>query len=362
MPASRSWTKPLFALIKIAISIAILTLLYQKAQQGNQFSEIAQSDKDWLLLTLAFVLCLAGHLVSFVRWRVLLNALDIPFTDTDAVRIGLIGSAFGLVSLGVVGGDSLRIVFAARHAKNKLAQVIGSVFTDRAIGMLTMFSFAAIAYLLIDINVEQTDSPATLKAVQYLCGIVSLVAVAGWVVVIAFLLSPKLLESRLVEKLKNLPKVGSLFKQLTDVVALYRKRVPTLFSCVVMSVSVNICFIGSIYCIGRGLNVIHPTLTQHCLLAPVSMCANAVPLPGGIGGMEPVFAFLHDAMSAGGEATKHGIVVAFSFRFALLAIAGLGAVAWFFNRKQIRTMVQEAEKSEASPESGKTVGDSTDEA
>lgn len=346
MPAARSWTKPLFAVIKIVISIVILTLLFQKAQQGNQFSQIAQSDKNWTLLTLAFVFCIMAHLISFVRWRILLNALDIPFTDVEAVRIGLIGSAFGLVSLGVVGGDSLRIVFAARHAKNKIAQVIGSVFTDRAIGMLTMFSFAAVAYLVVGTNLESTENPRILKAIQFLCSFVSFVAIAGWVVVIAFLLSPRLLESKLVDKLKNLPKVGSIFKQLTDVVGLYRKQVPTLFFCVFLSFIVNLCFIGTVYCIGRGLNVAHPTMGQHCLIAPISTCANAAPLPGGIGGMEPVLAYLYDAMSIGEDEAKHGIVVAFSFRFTLLAIAGFGAVAWFINRKQIRTIVKEAEDAE----------------
>ena len=346
MSINHSWKKTLFAVIKIAISIAILTLLYRKAQDGNQFSEIAQTEKNWTWIVVALFLCAAAHLISFYRWRILVNALEVPFTTLEAVRIGLIGSAFGLVSLGVVGGDSLRVVFAARDAKNKLAQIFGSVFVDRAIGLLTMFTFATGAYLLIDIGIGEADGSKKLSAIQLLCSIVSAATLSGWAVVLGFLLSPRLLGSRFVEKLKQLPKVGAIFQKLTDVVLLYRKQIPTLAYCLLLSIIVNLCFIATIYLIAIGLNVAHPSLDKHFLIAPISMCANAVPLPGGIGGMEPVLAFLHDTLSGAGETAKHGIVVAFCFRVTLLVVAALGAVAWFVNRKQIRSIVKEAEQDE----------------
>ena len=72
------------------------------------------------------------------------------------------------------------------------------------------------------------------------------------------------------------------------------------------------------------------------------MTANAVPLPGGLGGMEVVLSYLYEAMSDSNQEGQFGVSVAFSFRIMLLSLAALGAIAWFMSRKQIKTLVDEA--------------------
>ena len=338
------WKKTLIAIVKIAVSVAILAWLFNKAQQDNQFTEIASREKNWLWLATALTLVLLGHMISFVRWRMLVNALDIPFNTFDAIRIGLVGVFFALFAFGLVGGDSLRIYYATRDAKQKLAEVVCSVFTDRAIGMLVMFSIATVGFLFVDINVEGAEHPEKLTTIRYLCMLISLATAIGWAVVVAFLFSPSILSAGPIDKLKNLPGVGNIIKQFSEVILLYRKRVHVLWAAVAWSVAVNLCFIGAIYLIAVGLNVTHPPLVQHFVIAPISTAANAIPFPGGLGGMEFVLSYFYDAVSSVTSQTEHGIAVAFAFRIALLLIAAFGAIAWFANRKVIRDIVDSSEK------------------
>ena len=65
-----------------------------------------------------------------------------------------------------------------------------------------------------------------------------------------------------------------------------------------LSVSSHLLFAITIYSIARFCGGDHPTLFDHFIIAPISLVANCVPLPGGLGGMETVLDFLYRASSA----------------------------------------------------------------
>lgn len=341
--ANRTSRKKLFfATIKIGLSATILGWLYYQARQEDQFSEIAAREKNWHWLILALMACLMAHVISFYRWKVLVRALDIPFTTRDAIRIGFIGAFFGYVFLlGVVAGDSLRVFYVARDAREKIAEVICTVFADRAIGMLTMFTFASIGFLVLGMDFEGATNQEKVEVIRFLCRLVVTATAMGWLVVAAFLLSPKIESSRLVIWLQSLPKIGRIIVQLADVVRLYRRQLGTLAKCFGLSLLVNFCLVATIYLIPLGINVQHPALSKHFLMSPISMAANAVPLP--MGGMELMLSYFYDAMSIVGSESNYGIVVAFTFRFMLLMLAAIGAIAWFANRRQIVKTVERPE-------------------
>ena len=72
------------------------------------------------------------------------------------------------------------------------------------------------------------------------------------------------------------------------------------------------------------------------------MVSNAMPLPGGIGGMELALDFLYQAFGC-----DNGVVVAFTFRFALLTVSAIGAIVWFFNRSNVENLIRTTEESAA---------------
>lgn len=337
MAQQSSWKKYLITAIKIAMSIAILGYLYRLASQEEQLAELALNPKKWHWLAASFGMCLFAHLISYVRWGILVRALGIEFSTVDATRIGLIGLCFGLVSIGVVGGDSIRIFYAARQARNRLADAFCSVFLDRALGMLTMFTFATVGFVWIGVHSESAE-PEKIGHVQLVCKVISVATLIGWVVMGAFFLTPNIANSKLIKKLKGIPKVGAILGQLSDSALLYKEKTGAVLISIAMSALVNFGFVGSVFLLAVGLNVEHPPLTKHLMIAPISMAANAIPLPGGIGGMEPMLSYFYAAFSSSSEYGP-GVLVAFGFRFMLLVMAALGAVAWFLSREQIRGLV-----------------------
>jgi uncharacterized protein (TIRG00374 family) len=286
------------------------------------------------------MLCLVAHVIGFYRWKVLVRAIGIPFTLFEAVRIGFIGLFFGLFAFGVIGGDTLRVYYAARHARNRLAEVMCSVFVDRSIGMLTLFSIATISLFVIGTDLDGIRNADMAKLVRSLLTLIAAGTVAGWITALIFLFSPGIANSRLVTGWKELPRAGGFIRQYSDAVLLYRDRLPTLVFCIGLSVVTHLCFVGTIYLIAVGINVRHPSLVDHLLIGPVTMAGNALPLPGGLGGMELMLSFFYSALSTDSTQADHGIVVAFTFRLMLLLLAAVGAIAWLVSRRQIETVVK----------------------
>src|SRR5438132_5726109 len=51
------------------------------------------------------IIYLAGVLLTFLRWYVLVRAQKLPFTLPDAFRLGLVGFFCGIFLPGSIGGD-----------------------------------------------------------------------------------------------------------------------------------------------------------------------------------------------------------------------------------------------------------------
>lgn len=329
----------LITILKFGASFAILAYLFNTAWENDQFHKLAEGDKNWGWLALAILACMGAHLFGFIRWRVMVRALDLPFTLIDAIRIGLIGCFFNLFAFGVIGGDSLRAFYVCRSIKDRTPEAIGSVVADRVIGLVTMFSVAAIAFLMFDFSTIDSLNPKKLAAVKYIAQLVTVVAVFAVVGLCVLMFVPWITESAMFKKLTSIPKAGPIILRLTNVFTGYAKRPDAILYAFLLSVGVNVCFAITIFAIASGIAGAHPTFTEHFIIEPIAMVANAVPLPGGLGGMEFALDFLYQSFSKSAEPTENGIVVAFAYRFTLLLVSALGAFAWFSNRKQLADLV-----------------------
>ncbi|MDA7885126.1 flippase-like domain-containing protein [Mariniblastus sp.] len=320
----------LITVIKFSLSISILWYLFTTAQKDDQFENFLSQPKYWGWVGLGFISCILANLISFLRWRVMVRALGIPFTYFDAIRIGFIGSFFGLFAFGIIGSDTLRAFYVTRQVKDRMPEAICSVVADRVVGLITMFSFASLAFLLLDFEDIATAHPGKLQTLNYACRVVLGVTVMCLVGVFSVILAPHLEKTKTFQWLLQLPRIGKLFEKLSDVVLTYRSQPKAVLLAVVMSLGVNLCFVISIYSLAIGLTNSAPSFSDHLLIEPISMVANAAPLPGGLGGMELALKFLYEAFSC-----ETGVIVGFAFRFSLLCVSALGAIFWFLNRKKV---------------------------
>lgn len=339
---SDSIKRNLITTIKFSVSIGILWYLFTTAQNDDQFEKFLSQPKYWGWVGIGFVSCILANLISFLRWRVMVRALGLPFTRFDAIRIGFIGSFFGLFAFGIIGSDTLRTFYVSRQVKNRMPEAICSVVADRIVGLITMFSFASVAFLMLDFENIASTHPGKLQTLNYACRIVLAVTLICLMGVFIVILAPQLAKNKTFKWLLRLPRIGNLFRKLSDVVLTYRSQPKAVLSALAMSLLVNFCFVISIYSLAIGLTNSAPTFPDHLLIEPISMVANAAPLPGGLGGMELALKFLYEAFSC-----ETGVIVGFAFRFSLFCVSALGAIFWFLNRKKVNESY--STKSEDSP-------------
>ena len=332
-------SKRLIFAAKVCISIGILAYLFSNVSSTGQWQELLDSPKRWHWVALGGLACLASNLISFYRWQLMVQALGVPFRFRDATRIGFIGLFFGLFAFGVVGGDSLRAFYATRHAKDKVSEAVTSVLADRLIGLLTMFSIAAIAFLFFDAADLAREHAKQAAALKFVGWFVIACTAAGYTGMTLLYFTPKFAKTNWFKKLTATPKIGSIIKKLAAAIGLYRDRLAVIAAAFALSVGVNLCFVASIFALANGLTTGNPSIGEHFVIEPIAMVSNAAPLPGGIGGMEFAMKYLYLAFGS-----ENGVIVGFAFRFALLLVSAIGAIVWFFNRDQVAQIESEAEQ------------------
>ncbi len=325
------------------MTLGILGYLFYTARNTHQFRDLSWNDLNWGWLTIAILSCLAAHVVSYLRWRILVRALDIPFSIFDAIRIGFIGSFFTLFAFGLVGGDSLRAFYVTRQVKHRVPEAIASVLADRMIGLLTMFSFASVAFLTADIfNGSNLANPNKMSTLIHTCRVIMIATVIGYGLLTTLLFVPQLTRNQSFQRLTELPKAGSLFKRLANVLNVYRTQLPAVGFCFLLSSVCVIFFTISIFSVALAISNSHPSFTQHFIITPIAMTANAIPSAGGIGGMELAVDFLYTAFAPENRSDR-SIVIAFTFRSVLLVTSAIGGIAWFLNRRSFKNIRENPE-------------------
>lgn len=332
---STALNKTLLTIAKFGIAFGILAYLFNQAWQNDQFHVLASSEKDFGWLAMALVFGLSASLVAFFRWYLLVRALGLPFRYRDAVRLGFLGHLLNLMSVGVLGGDALKSVFLIRQLKGNAFASISSVLFDRAIGLLAMLTMAGVAYLLSDFAGDDLNHAAANRAFHLVCKFSVIASAVGYVALGTIFFAPRVRQSRVYSALCRLPKIGGLFQQLVAVVLAYHERFAVVVAAWLISLLINVLFASTLFSVAAGISDQHPSFPQHLVLTPIAMVANAVPLPGGLGGMEFAVNFLYQAVSSESMPSEHGFVVALGFRMILLCTAGIGLIYYLSSKQEL---------------------------
>ncbi len=317
---------------------------------NEQFEKVTSADKNWLNLLGGLTTAFLAVIVSIFRWHLLVRALKLPVKLSDSLRIGFIGFLFQFLTLGVVGGDAVKAIFIAKQNPKEKAAAITTVFIDRVIGLFALFLITGIAYLCF---LKAPEDPGTSWNTVVLACQISMVMVAlGTLFFAAIYFSPKLLFSNLMMKIFRLPKIGDPIRKVCTSVTLYRKRFDVILTALVMSLGVHGLLTMSVFFVASGLSQTYPTLVSHFVIVPIAMVANALPLPGGLGGLELALDFLYVTFSktTGGTSSidsGFGLIVGFGYRLLTLIIAAIGVVYYLLYRREVRQLVSEAQAEEA---------------
>jgi glycosyltransferase 2 family protein len=320
--------------LKVAVPVAIIAWLLTTISP-DEYEQFMARPKNWPLLLGALVVVFTAVTITIIRWYLLVRALHLRFSLTDAFRLGFLGYLFNFVVVGSVGGDLFKAIFIAREQAGRRAEAVATVLVDRIVGMYGLVVLTAAVILLGGV-------PKATVEVELLCQL-TLVAAAVGALGIAVLFIPGFTTGPLARFCVQLPKVGAVFEQLLSAVRIYRSRWPIVIVTVVMSVGSHSLFTLSLFLIARAMFDHVPTLHEHMILVPLGMVAGALPLaPGGFGAFELAIEALYKIIPAAPDVDVAGVLVALVYHLLTVLVAMIGVVIYWTSRNEFRRLRDEA--------------------
>ncbi|HZU39255.1 MAG TPA: lysylphosphatidylglycerol synthase transmembrane domain-containing protein [Gemmataceae bacterium] len=350
--AARPWA-PLITLLKYGLGFGLLAvLIWNNWKPGNPDGLAALWNKyvveghpiNGTALVLAFVVCVAAIVLTFVRWYVLVRAQELPFTLMSALRLGLIGNALNVLLPGSIGGDVAKAACIAREQSRRTVAV-ATVLIDRAIGLWALFWFVVIlgsAFWALGWLHGETE--ATLHSI--ILGAAGLVAGTMLVWLLLGVL-PKRRAERFAGRLEGIPKVGHSAAEFWRAVWMYRLKGRSIALALGLSLIGHVGFMFTFYLAARTIFPAEqvPTLVEHLLIVPIGGLAEAsCPTPNGIGGGEAAYSGLYALM---GKPGRNGGTACFVKRVIYWLPALVGYIVYLRMRSDMLAAEKECQAGES---------------
>jgi glycosyltransferase 2 family protein len=261
---------PLKWLVRISVSLLVLGLtLWFLPARAVWHAMTTVPLRVWLLALATFM---AGHVVSALKWRLLIGGSTIPIGR--AVTAHFAGLTANLCLPGAAGGDVVRAGLVLRDAAVKAPIAVGSL-ADRVLDTLGLLLLAVPGAAL-----TLTKNGSALALLVKLALV--LAAGVGGALAVALLLL----------RLPQPPTVKRLALSLREAVTALKRRPTALVVCLLLSMSVQTLFIGVNMLLASNSGLVLPAaawffawpLAKLLALAPFSL--------GGLGVREASLAAL----------------------------------------------------------------------
>lgn len=333
----RRW---LVTALKTGLLALIIAWLVDRLRRADGLELLSSASAHWPLLLLAWAIFLGTTMLSFVRWFVLVRALDLPFRLADAVRLGLLGMLFSVASFGSVGGDVVRGVLLARETHERRTAAVATIVVDRILGLFALMLFASGAVAAVDRSSLDAAAGALAVPTWAATGALGLLLAAT-------MLLPERGRGPTPAILRRLPRVAAALDQLRAAARRYRARKGLLAGCLAGTLGLHALDCVGFFLLSQALAAGGPSLASHFFIVPLGMLTASLPLtPAGIGPFEAVMDLLYEWAGPSG-ASGRGLLVVLAFRVLSLAIASLGTVFLFVGGRGVRAVVDDAKRAGA---------------
>jgi uncharacterized membrane protein YbhN (UPF0104 family) len=281
---NRTGVKAALIAVKIAVSAALLWILFRRADVPAMAEQFRRMHIGWMLAALGtYGLMLV---VSAWRWQLLLQVQRIP------VRFGLLTNSFLVATFfnnflpSNIGGDVVRVADTAPYAGSKtVATTI--VLVDRAIGLIALLAVAATA------SASAALAGIPLTGVGYIW--ISLVIVlAGLLIVLAW---PEWF-AKVLHRIAGGrgERLQTRVLNLIGAIARFADEPRPLGIAFGGALAVQVLLVLFYVCAAKSLSVPLPLLAAS-VVVPVSLAVQMVPVSiNGFGVREAVFAFFFGSL------------------------------------------------------------------
>lgn len=227
-------------------------------------------------LSLAVLLFVPNYLLGALRYHVVLRGLGVPCCFGQSWRITMYATAGELLLPATGGADLVKALVTARAGGAGRARGVASALVDRAVGLLGLATFAALAWLL-DRDGAARD-PRLAHGPHLALGAVA----AGILVVASLLALRRFAPVGLRARLAVLPGGTRLLGLAGLLSAFFGRPVPLLAS-TLLAAGGHLLWCLSAVALAHGLGIEVPWRTALAVL-PLVILANTASIFGGIGG------------------------------------------------------------------------------
>jgi uncharacterized protein (TIRG00374 family) len=121
-------------LLRVGIGLAVVAILIWRTPDRHQLKEtLTSAHIGWVVA--AAVAIFAGIIVSTLRWKAYLDALEIYLPFPTVLRLYFVGTFFNSFLPSGIGGDAYKAVRIGR-ARGGITSAFASVFLDRFAGFI----------------------------------------------------------------------------------------------------------------------------------------------------------------------------------------------------------------------------------
>lgn len=138
-------SKKVKKIVRLLISVILIYVIYSSVDFEKL---LATLQKVSLPTAIAIpILYAAGQIVSCMKWRIFIKAVDISRSFGDILRAYFLGMFVNTFGLGTLGGDLTRAI-AITPPKGKRLTSFATVVADRIHGLIVLATIAVIATLV----------------------------------------------------------------------------------------------------------------------------------------------------------------------------------------------------------------------
>ena len=284
---------------------------------------------------LAFLVLLAGVVVSAVKWQLLLRATDISAPFSLLVRSYLIGQFFSSFLPSTVGGDIARFQLT-RHL-GQPSRILASIVAERFSGLFTLLLLASLALI------AEPELPR--EFLEHTAAVAGFIALVLGTLVMAELVRPGRLP--FFQALRRHP-LGARWllsaSRMHAQLVTFGRRPALCAACLVLSVVFYVLLGAFQYATIRALGL-EVALLDIARITPLIAVISALPISvNGLGVAEAAFVFLY---SHAGLTPSQAFAAALARRLLILAMALLGGIVLPF--AWTRRSVAKVSREEADP-------------
>jgi len=282
----------LFALVRVAVTLAIVAGLIIKLSPGDLRDTIR--DADPALLAAALALMFVVQLFVALKWLVLLRARDVDAPFLRVARLYCVGNLLSNVLPTAVGGDVYRVYRMQRDARARAADVTMSVLYERATGYGAMTCLGALGAAFYFGNVA--------------IGFLALAAGATAALILAFVLP-------------RMPFPAVRDDHFLHNLLAHRRELVAVYQMAIWSIAIQALYISTIALAGRALGI-EVSWWYWAFATWVVAIALLLPAtPGGLGVRESSYSAL---IKHAGATAAQGASVGFALGLLLVLSNAFG--------------------------------------